>query len=239
MSQKEYYMEFIHDLKLLETKLREYHIEEIFGREKQLPFTLQQYEQDEIILLEGIELESLLFLVEGKVKITSSVETGKLLLLRFVQPFSIIGDIELIRNVPVQSQVKAVNECLLIGLHFDYIKQHEMNNPQFLHTLLEHVSYKLQTCTTASRVNLLASVENKFASYLMSTISPDPDNIFGMELKTSNIKEVADLLGTTYRHLNRVIHSLSEKKIIERDKNSIRILNWSCLEEISNGIRYK
>lgn len=239
MSQKEYYMKFIHDLKLLETKLREYHIEEMFNGEKQPPFTLQQYGQDEIVLLEGSELESLLFLVEGKVKITSSVETGKLLLLRFVQPFSIIGDIELIRNVPVQSQVKAINECLLIGLHFDYIKEYEMNNPKFLHTLLEHVSYKLQTCTTASRVNLLASVENKFASYLMSTISPDPDNIFGLELKTSNIKEIADLLGTTYRHLNRVIHSLSEKKIIERDKNSIRILNWSDLKEISNGIRYK
>ncbi|PEL01310.1 Crp/Fnr family transcriptional regulator [Bacillus toyonensis] len=232
-------MKFIHDLKLLETKLQEYHIEEMFNGEKQPPFTLQQYGQDEIVLLEGSELKSLLFLVEGKVKITSSVETGKLLLLRFVQPFSIIGDIELIRNVPVQSQVKAINECLLIGLHFDHIREYEMNNPRFLHTLLEHVSYKLQTCTTASRVNLLASVENKFASYLMSTILPEPDNIFGVELKTSNIKEIADLLGTTYRHLNRVIHSLSEKKIIERNKNSIRILNWSYLKEMSNGIRYK
>lgn len=232
-------MKFIQELELLESKLREYHFEKMFDQERQLPFTLQQYEQDEIILLEGIELESLLFLVDGKVKITSSVETGKSLLLRFVQPFSIIGDIELIRNVPVQSQVKAVNECLLIGLHFDYIKKHEMNNPKFLHTLLEHVSYKLQTCTTASRVNLLASVENKFASYLMSTLSPEPDNNFGLELKTSNIKEIAELLGTTYRHLNRVIHSFSEKKIIEKNRNSIRILNWVNLEEMSNGIRYK
>ncbi|MGN7403391.1 Crp/Fnr family transcriptional regulator [Cytobacillus praedii] len=232
-------MKFIQDLNLLKSKLQEHHIEEMFGKEKKLPFTLQQYRQDEIILLEGLELESLFFLVEGKVKITSSVETGKSLLLRFVQPLSIIGDIELIRHVPVQSQVKAVNGCLLIGLHVDYIKQHEMNNPKFLHTLLEHVSYKLQTCTTASRVNLLASVENKFASYLMSTTSPEPDNFFGIEIKTSNIKEIADLLGTTYRHLNRVIYSLSQKKIIERNKNSIRILNWDKLEEMSNGIRYK
>jgi CRP-like cAMP-binding protein len=239
MSQKEFYMKFIQDLDLLKSKLGEYHIEEMFGEEKRIPFTLQQYGQEEFILLEGLELESLLFLVEGKVKITSSVETGKSLLLRFVQPFSIIGDIELIRNVPVQSQVKAVNECLFIGLHVDYIKQHEMNNPKFLHTLLEHVSYKLQTCTTASRVNLLASVENKFSSYIMSTTSPEPDNFFGIELKTSNIKEIADLLGTTYRHLNRVIYSLSQKKIVERNKNSIRILNWAKLEEMSNGIRYK
>ncbi len=232
-------MKYIRDLKLLETKLQEYDIEKMFDQAKQPPFSLQQYEPNEIILLEGIELESLLFLVEGKVKITSSVETGKSLLLRFVQPFSIIGDIELVRGVPVQSQVVAVNHCLLIGLHVDYIKQHEMNNPKFLHTLLEHVSYKLQTCTVASRVNLLASVENKFASYLLSTLSLEPNNDFGIEIKTSSIKEIADLLGTTYRHLNRVIHSLTQKNIIERNKNSIRILNWCYLEKVSNGIRYK
>jgi len=39
-------MKFIQDLKLLEAKLREYHIEEMFDQEKRLPFTLQQYGQD-------------------------------------------------------------------------------------------------------------------------------------------------------------------------------------------------
>ncbi len=232
-------MKYIQDLNLLKTKLSEYHIDQIFNQKRPLPFTLQLYEQDEIILLEGIELKSLLFLVQGKAKITSSVETGKSLLLRFIQPFSIIGDIELIQGIHVQSQVTAVNECLLIGIPFDYIKQHEMNNPKFLQTLLKHVSYKLQTCTTASRVNLLASAENKFASYLLSTISPEPNNNFGIELRTSNIKEIADLLGTTYRHLNRVIHSLCLKKIIKKDKDSICILNRTTLEEISKGIRYE
>lgn len=92
-------------------------------------------------------------------KVTSSVATGKSLLLRFVQPFSIIGDIELIRNVSVQSQIKAVEKSLLIGLPRDYIKKYEQDNPKLLHLLLDHVAYKLQTCTTASRVNLLASVQ--------------------------------------------------------------------------------
>ncbi|TYR78384.1 Crp/Fnr family transcriptional regulator [Priestia megaterium] len=232
-------MKLIHDLKPLEAKLHEYHLEKMFDLTKPIPFTLQQYERGEIILHEGIAMQSLLFLVEGKVKITSSVETGKSLLLRFSHPFSIIGDIELIRGVPVQSQIEAVNECLLIGLSFDYIKQHERENLRLLHALLDHLSYKLQTCTTASRVNLLAPVENRFASYLMSTLLPERDYTFGMELKTANIEEIANLLGTTRRHLNRVIHSLSQKKIIERNKNSIRILNWEDLESLSNGIRYE
>ncbi|CAM4151811.1 Crp/Fnr family transcriptional regulator [Bacillus manliponensis] len=231
-------MKYIKSMGLLEEKLQQYEIKEMFNEKTSIPFTLQKYSPNEIILHEGDDLKTLLFLVEGKVKVTSSVATGKALLLRFVQPFSIIGDIELVRDIPVQSQVKAVNECLLIGISFEYIKKHELQNAKFLYTLLEHVSYKLQTCTTASRVNLLASVENRFASYLMSTILTEHDNGFGVELQTSSVEEIAGLLGTTYRHLNRVIQSLSKKQIIERKKNSIRILDWSRLEEISNGIRY-
>lgn len=229
----------IHDESLLKAKITEYNLDQIFDLTKQIPFSLYQYSPGDIVLYEGMELQSLLLLVEGKVKVTSSVETGKSLLLRFSQPLSIIGDIELIRDVPVQSQIEAVNKCLIIGLPIAYIKSYEIDNSKFLHILLNHLSYKLQTCTTASRVNLLASAENKFASYLLSTMSTDPVNDFGMELKTSNIEEIANLLGTTHRHLNRVINSLIQKQVIERDKNSIRIVNWDTLESISNGIRYE
>lgn len=232
-------MKYIQDLELLQHKLREFRIEDMFAKRGNIPFTLQYYAPEEVILFEGSEMQSLLFLVQGKARVTSSIETGKSLLLRFIHPFSIVGDIEFIRNTPVQSQVQAVSECLLIGLPFDYIRQFERDNPKLLHMLLEHVSYKLQTCTTASRVNLLASVESKFASYLLSTISPESRSDFGCELQTSNIKEIANLLGTTYRHLNRVIHSLIQRNIIEKDKHSIRILNWKQLEESSSGIRYE
>ncbi|WP_042222270.1 Crp/Fnr family transcriptional regulator [Oceanobacillus manasiensis] len=232
-------MKLIQDKKFLYKTIEKYELDEIFAFQKDLPWTLQSFKSQEIILHEGRELESLLFLVEGKVKVTSSVATGKSLLLRFVQPFSIIGDIELVRDVPVQSQIKAVEESLLIGLPRDYIKKHEMDNPKFLQILLDHVTYKLQTCTTASRVNSLASVENRFASYLLSTHSADSDQPFGLELKTTNLQEIAGLLGTTYRHLNRVIQNLIQNEIIEKDKHLIQIQDWEQLEKMSNGIRYE
>ncbi|MBS4162542.1 cyclic nucleotide-binding domain-containing protein, partial [Klebsiella pneumoniae] len=109
-------MKIIQDSQLLETILYKYRFENMFDRIENIPFRLQQYEPGEIILHEGSDMESLLFLVEGKLKVTSSVETGKSLLLRFSYPLSVIGDIELIRGVPVQSQIEAVGECLLVGL---------------------------------------------------------------------------------------------------------------------------
>lgn len=230
-------MKIIEDTSLLHRKLIEYKFQQIFGDVNARPFSLLSYKEGEIILHEGVELQSLLYLVEGKIKATSSVETGKSLLLRFSRPLAIIGDLELVRHVPVQSQITALTDCFCISLPFDYIYNFEMNNPLFLQDLLKHLSYKLQTSTTASRVNLLASVENRFASYLLSITAPN--NEFGLELKTTNISEIADLLGTTHRHLNRVIRDLCERKIIKKDRKVIRILNEMQLKELSQGIRYE
>ncbi len=230
-------MKIIEDSTLLREKLDEYKLLKIFTNIDAMPFALQKFSAGEIIMDEGEQLHFLLYLVEGRVKATSSVETGKSLLLRFSHPLSIIGDIELVRHVPVQSQITAITNCLCIALPFHYIYNNEMSNPLFLQDLLKALSYKLQTGTAASRVNLLSSVENRFASYLLSTTTPD--NEFGLELQTANIGEIADLLGTTHRHLNRVIHHLSEQGIIEKSKKAIRILDEQALEDMSQGIRYE
>lgn len=230
-------MKIIKNPSLLQEKLMEYELHQIFTDKKQRPFTLQLYKAGEVILQEGEEMQQLLYLVEGRIKATSSVETGKSLLLRFNHPLALIGDLELIRNIPVQSQITAVTECLFIALPFDYIYKHEMTNPAFLQDLLKHLSYKLQTLTTASRVNLLASVENRLASYLLSISTPG--NEFGTELQTGNIGEIADLLGTTHRHLNRVLHNLTDRGILEKTRKHIRIVDYKKLEEMSQGIRYE
>ncbi|WMT43043.1 helix-turn-helix domain-containing protein [Paenibacillus sp. D2_2] len=111
-----------------------------------------------------------------------------------------------------------------------------MQENSFLNELLRHLSYKLQTCTTASRVNLLASVEERFASYLLTTRL---QNEFGKEILTPHISEIASLIGTTPRHLNRVIHKLMVMNVVIKEKKRLVISDWARLEEISNGIRYE
>ena len=230
-------MKIIENHPLLREKLTQYGLDRIFSGDKQRPFLLHAYKAGDIILREGREMDHLLYLVEGRIKATSSLETGKSLLLRFNHPLALIGDLELVRHIPVQSQITAVTDCLFIALPYEYIYKYEMANPAFLQDLLKHLGYKLQTLTTASRVNLLSSVENRLASYLLSVSTPG--NEFGTELQTGNIGEMANLLGTTHRHLNRVLHALTEEGIIEKTRKHIRILDYERLEEMSQGIRYE
>ncbi|NMM54536.1 Crp/Fnr family transcriptional regulator [Paenibacillus aquistagni] len=219
--------------------IKRFGMDQWFDPIREIPFKLYSYRANEVLFHEGDEIHTLLFLVEGKLKISTNLITGKSLLLRFCNPPSVIGDIEFISRISVKSQVAAVSDCVLLGLDFDYLRKHEMNNAKLLHYLLLHLSHKLQTCTSQASVNLLSSVENRFASYLLSTMLSEAYTPFTSELQTSKIGEISGLLGTTHRHLNRTIQGLCQKGILERGKDYIRVLDWTGLQEMSNGILFE
>lgn len=232
-------MKLIEDPIILKQYIQLHRFQDIFPQIEKVPFKIYEVSEGERLMDEGEELTALIYLVAGRVKVTSSLHTGKFLLLRFNHPLTVLGDLELIRQVPVQSQVTTVIDSVIMTLSFEYIKQYEMQNPLFLQQLLQHISYKLQTNTIATRVNLLESVESRFASFLLSTVSSDPDNNFGQELQTMRIAEIADLLGTSHRHLNRVVKKLVEQGVIKREKRHLIILDERRLSDLSQGIRFE
>ncbi|MCR8842396.1 Crp/Fnr family transcriptional regulator [Paenibacillus sp. SC116] len=230
-------MKMIHDSDMIQHYLVKYQLDNLFAQSQSnsLPLQLRIYKPNELILREGEELDGIYFQVAGKTKVSSSVETGKALLLRFCHPLSVFGDIELIQNVVIQSQVEAVQPTAFLYVNKKTVETELMKDYHFLNELLKHLSYKLQTCTTASRINLLASVEERFASYLLTT---HLKNEFGKEMLTPHISEIASLIGTTPRHLNRVIVKLNEMDILRKEKKKLYVLDWERLDELSNGLRY-
>lgn len=181
---------------------------------------LKTYEPGATILTEGYQIDGLYLLVNGKCRVATNEITGKSLLLRFCTPFSILGDIECFQNVPIQSEVNAEEPCEFLFISIDYYKYSLSLEPEFLQLLLKDLAYKLQTCTTASRVNLLASAETRFASYLCTI---KLENTFAKQLATNNLEEIASLIGTTPRHLNRVIQKFQEKGILQKTRHQLII----------------
>lgn len=229
-------MKFTQDQDILLRYMSQINIDQIISQPESLPFQLRIYERNEVILKEGDSLDGLYFQVDGRTKVTSSVETGKALLLRFCHPLAVFGDVELIQKVVIQSQVEAVTQTSFLFINKHTIETHLMRDYLFLIELSKHLSYKLQTCTTASRINLLATVEERLASYLLTTRL---QNEFGKEIQTPHIHEIASLIGTTPRHLNRVIQKLSEENMLIKEKRKILVLDWERLDVLSNGLRYE
>lgn len=172
------------------------------------------------------------FFVEGKAKIYTLLQNGKKLLLRFYSPFNVLGDIEVINEQPYKVFAEALNPCVCIALPMKIARAQGLKNPDFLNFLCNHLVEKLDTITHKSSVNLLNPLEVRLASYIYQSYNKQ-SHIFEMQ---SNFSDLAELLGTSYRHLNRTFITLITKGIIEKDGKSIKVADEEALKNLSRDL---
>ncbi|MNV91249.1 DNA-binding transcriptional activator YeiL [compost metagenome] len=112
-------------------------------------------------------------------------------------------------------------------------------NTALLRFLVGELSHKLHTLGQASALNLLYPVENRFASYLMSLFADKNGDRRVEEIRTSSLIETAELLGTSYRHLNRIVRRFIDEGIITRNRGRLSVLDEGKLAELANGNLYE
>ena len=197
---------------------------------------MRTYHEKQPILIVGEKMDGFYFLISGSYYVTSPESNGKELLLRRCTAPSILGDIEIFQQCLIQSNCLAIEQCAFLFVPIQLYDQTLKFEADFTELLLKELSFKLKTCTTLSRVNALSSVNVKLAGYLCTIHSAkSPDEY----LIVQNIKDVADLIGTTNRHVNRILKKWTDEHIIIRLEDSIKIIDFNRLEKISENIRYK
>ncbi|BBH23555.1 catabolite gene activator protein [Paenibacillus baekrokdamisoli] len=231
-------MQRIKDAQAISELLRSNNLLTIFRPQVVESMELRIYGNQETICTMGDTLDGLYVLVTGKLKIYTVQPNGKSILLRFTRPPSLIGDVEWMGQYPVKNIVEAVGQSSLLLIKWDRMLEEEMNNPAFLRFIIENLSRKMYTLSNASAMNLLYPVENRFASYLMSLLPQETDAGQVEEIRTSSLMETADMLGTSYRHLNRVIKSLIQEGVLQREKGRLLICNEQRLKELANNQLY-
>ena len=232
-------MKKIHNLQLLDAYIKKYDLKNICNAEVLAAMELFYYERGEYICGIGEQLEYMYFLVDGKMKVYTMMENGRSLLLRFYNPLSIVGDMEFLSCLKVRCNVESLTKSLVIGVKFDALMKHAYDDPKFLRFLNKNIVHKLYTISNMTSMNLLYPVENRFASYLLSVHIEEQDSLYKGEIKTSKLTEVATLLGTSYRHLNRIIQDFIGAGIVSREKGFIVIKNVEKLKQLSCGNLYE
>lgn len=211
-----------------------YGIHNIFDKEILDRAQLRKYNKGELILEGGAGLESLCLLVDGKVKVYYLFENGKTMFLKFYQGFQVLGDVEFLKGIPVQCHVEAVKDSHVIAIPADYLRKAYHDNANFMRYLSETLSDKLYVTINNSSYNYIYPLTNRLASYLLESMA-DKDLI---EINTS-YEEIAQFLGTTYRHLNRTINEMESKSIIRCKDRKIYVLDIGQLRDLSKNIFIK
>ena len=226
-------MERISDEKLFNYYLCKQKLDLFLDAEMVSRMELYQLMKGESLCNIGEELNYMYFLIKGKLRITTTQPNGNSLLLMFYNPLSIIGDIEFTTNFPVRVNVESVCMSHLIRIDFRYLEKSFEKYPEFLRYILKTISYKLYSLSNYTSINLLYPVENRFASYIISTVENGKKSMFIDGKGNLKLTEIAELLGTSYRHLNRVIQKLCNLSIISRSKESIVIINEDKLNHLT------
>ncbi|RSD28620.1 Crp/Fnr family transcriptional regulator [Mesobacillus subterraneus] len=223
----------------LESYIQSYEIAHLFTEEILPYLSLYHFEKGEVICSQGEAAEFLYILVKGKVKIFTTSEDGKTLILSFKTPLEVIGDIEYVQEIPTINTVEAVSSVVMIGVRQSVVRKFLKNHPSFLQFMLEIITRKFHIKSQFMRHNILYPVETRLASYLVSVAYDENDALVNGMVSTSNLTDIANLIGTSYRHLNRVIKEFCLTGLVERNKGTLIIKDLEGLKILAKENLYE
>lgn len=203
--------------------LRRYELADLFPEQVQQSMQMEKLSGGEQLLTQGDDSEALFLLVEGKLKISMLSPEGKRLILAFKSPFDLVGDIEYVQGCPLINTVEAVSNTLVIRIPYEVLRKELGDNAAWLQFLLKTITQKFEMKSSAMNFNLLYPVDVRLASYLLSMTPIQP------KLNATSLVDMADLIGTSYRHLNRVLLQFQNDGWITKKRGKITILDRASL----------
>lgn len=222
-------MEKISDKKLMDSFIIKHNTNKILDDYTLSHLQLHHFKKNESVLKAGSQLEYYYMLVKGRIKVSHLFENGKSVILKFYKDFITIGDIELFNNLPIGSDVDTEEDSYFLAIPVDIVKIHCYENPNFLHHIISSLSNKLSETLNNSSYNLTYPLINRFSSFIFKRFTSNPI------ILNQSFKDIALFLGTTYRHLNRVINEMESQNIILCQDKKIHVLNMAKLESLSKN----
>ncbi len=232
-------MREIKDSRLLHQYLVQHELEEVFHEPLRPLLGLYGFEPGEALCSQGARANMLYVLVKGKIKIYTTSPEGKTLVISFKNPPEVIGDIEYIRDLNIINTVEAVSPVTVIGIHGKTLKRYGDDHAPLLRFMLDIITKKFYVKSDFLSFNLMYPVEVRLASYLLSVCYDESDAAFKGRLATSELTDTANLIGTSYRHLNRVIRKLSEEGLVERSGGYLHVRDRALLEQLAGRNLYE
>lgn len=198
----------------------------------------RSFSPGECIYEQGFPLPYLSFLVKGKVKIYTTSEEGKRLIVTFNKPLELFGDIELVQQVDTLHTIEAVTPVHIAILPLKLARRWREDST-FNELLLQSISRKFLTKSSTLSFHLLHEADVRLASYLISISHDEEGALINPFIAKSELKMIAEFIGITVRHQNRCIQSFERNGIIKRIPGFIEIIDSKQLLKIAKQNIYE
>lgn len=218
-------MEKVNNLELFNFYIRQNKADKFFSEDLINKMELFFFKKGEYICKVSEPVDYLFFLAKGKCSVFNIVENGKSLLICFYNNFEVLCEFEFFNDGISKTNIKVVEDTYCFGISVLKYRDELMKDIKLLKFLCAHLCKKLERSDRNNSINLLYSLENRLASYILLT---EKEGCF-----FSNYTQLAEYLGTSHRHLLRVLHGLCDKGILTKKEDGYHIKNIDLLREIS------
>ena len=229
-------MKKIEDSFIIENYYNELNMQNIFMDDMKSDMRLLKFDKHEYLSREDEDLEYLLFFIQGKAKVFKTLPNGRNLLLAFYKPFRVIGDIEIVKNQSATGTIQALSTCYCLAIPMKKARLELTKDSKFLKFTFESLAEKLAAVSMNSSINLLYPLENRLASYINESLvyGENEENLY-IDFD-ENLINIADLLGSSYRHLLRTFNTLCKKGVLERECGKYKVINKTLLKELAGDL---
>ncbi len=228
-------MKKIDDKFVIESFYKELDMQKLFNKDMKRYMKLLKFERHEYLCREDEELKYFMFLVQGKAKVFKSLPNGRSSLLSFYNSFRAIGDIEFIKEEVVSGTLQALSTCYCLAIPMDIARSQLIEDSKFLKFACESLAEKLAAISMNSSINLLYPLENRLASYINELLLINNNESLYVDFDESLVN-IAEHLGSSYRHLLRTLNVLCEKEVLQKDDKGYSIINKKKLVELAGDL---
>jgi len=181
---------------------------DIFSKDYSEEFLLLEYEKGEFLIREGDQNNYLFFTFKGTVKCFSYATNGKEQFITYLKDSDAVGLVGSIWGKPAISNIQAIHKCQCLALPLTRCRHELLDDNKFLRYLCQQLGDTLASCDSYLRVVQCSSTESKIAAVICSSMA---DGVCAL-----NLSATAEVVGTTYRHVLRVLNRFCGDGILEK-----------------------
>lgn len=195
-------MTILDNIALRDKLIEQFHIKDCFESMTGLSFELVNFSEDEYMIREGEQPDSIFFILVGSVKLFScSVKKDFGVV---VMNKGMIGDAEFVTGSAATRSAQVMGDALCMRISTRTCRHRLMSDRTFLRYLAQQLAEKL-TLNETSTVDMTSrlTTEEKLYDYLK--LSSVDGRI------TESLGTISEIMGVSYRHLIRMMNALMDE----------------------------
>lgn len=179
------------------------------------------------IISQNGKLETFYFLLSGSVQIKSVMSDGRLLMINVLSAPCMIGEMELLNKDYESQEVVVIKDAYLYAWNLDEAAEILLKDPLFLRELANNLALKEKRA-------IQALIRERSLDALKRLCLFIEENRIGNQFLIRK-KDVADYLGISYRHTEKLFYDLIKKGVLKKEGLTYFIQDIRILHKLATN----